>query len=171
MNELDSLRNSEAPVWVPSRNDLKQIHNRNDETTRMRLHRSFKAKNSLIGSIKTISNLHISKNEGDKTSLALQCLADREIFHLGGRLAKAYEEQQTLSTKVCESGSSSVFATFIYSSLGRSVVAEEYRQIFSSRKVNIRRARSGTLIFAPHSELVTMTTHGMVCNPVKVESS
>lgn len=51
------------------------------------------------------------------------------------------------------------------------MVAEEYRQIFSSRKVNVCRANSGTQIFVPHSELVTMTTYGMECKPVQIKNS
>lgn len=76
-----------------------------------------------------------------------------------------------MPAQIRNSPSSSIFATYIYNSLGRPTVAEEYRHIFSSGKVNIRKSNSGTLIFVPHSNLVTMTTHGMVCKDLKVENS
>ena len=168
--QLENLVSAQSTAWIPSRNDLKQIHNRNDESVRARLRRNFKAREALLTGIKMNTGTSGSGlPEGN--CWVLDCLADRNVSHLGHRLVTAYQDQRILPVQIRDSGSSSVFATYIYSSLNRPVVAEEYRQIFSSGKVNIRRAKSGTLIFVPHSELVTMTTHGMICKNIDIENS
>jgi hypothetical protein len=169
-DQLETLEKGCLATWIPSRGDLHQIHVRNDETTRSRLQRGFTAREELINGIRATSPTEYSESPDEKL-WTLACLSDPNTSSLGRKLVKAYEEQQILKIQARESGSSSIFATYIYSSLGRTVVAEEYRQIFSSGKVNIRRAKSGTLIFVPHSGIVTMTTHGMICKDVKVENS
>ena len=171
--KLDTLVEGQLTTWIPSRNDLKLIHTRNDESTRTRLLRSFRARDALFEGLKKRADQStaVATRVAKKRIWALDCLADRQASHLGRWIVKAYEEQPILPVEILQSGNSSIFATYIYNSLGRPVVAEEYRHIFSSRKVNIRRAKSGTLIFVPQSELVTMTTHGMVCEAVQVTNS
>jgi len=169
-DRLDTLDGGALATWIPSKSDFHQIHVRNDEATRSRVQRGFTARMAMINGIKAPSTLdsEISPNEKLWTLL---CLSDPRTSSLGRKLVKAYEDQQILKIQTRESGSSSIFATYIYSTLGRTVVAEEYRQIFSNGKVNIRRAKSGTLIFVPHSGIVTMTTYGMICKDIKVENS
>ena len=167
--KLDTLVEDQLTTWIPSRNDLKLIHTCNDESTRTRLHRSFMAREALIEGLKK-SPTPVTPRPA-KRIWALDCLADRKWSQLGHWIVKAYEEQPIMEVQSEQSVNSSIFATYIYNSLGRSVVAELHRDIFSSRKVNIRKANSGTLIFVPHSGLVTMTTHGMVCETVKVTNS
>ena len=167
--EVEKTVRSGSTTWIPSRTDLKQIHNRNDESVRRRLRRGFKVREALLAGLK-FNNVGASLLPGGKRWV-LDCLADRGVSYLGRRLIQAYREQSILPVQARESGASSVFATYIYSALKRPVVAEEYRQIFASGKVNIRHAKSGTLIFVPHSELVTMSTHGMVCKEIEIENS
>ena len=171
--KLDTSVEGQLTTWIPSRNDLKSIHTRNDESTRTRLLRKFRAREALFEGLGKHADpsTAVATRLRSKRIWALDCLADRQTSHLGRWIVKAYEEQPILQVQNLQSGSSSIFATYIYNSLGRPVVAEEYRHIFSSRKVNIRRAKSGTLIFVPQSELVTMMTHGMVCEAVKVTNS
>ena len=167
---LGSIQEANETGWIPSKGDLKQIHNRNDEATRVRLCRRFSVRGALVGGIKQLGETTSSEMPAD-ILWTLTCLADRNTDHLGRMMVKAYEDQKTLPVQIRNSGSSSVFATYIYKSLGDAKVAEEYKDIFTSRKVNIRRAKSGTLIFVPHSGIVTMTTHGMVCKSIEVQNS
>jgi hypothetical protein len=170
-DQLDALTKAQSTTWIPSRQDLKLIHNRSDESTRNRLHRSFTAREALLHDLKMRTDPGITSGLPAGKAWVLNCLADRSTSHLGRRLVKAYEDQRILPVQIRDSGCSSIFATYIYSSLGRPVVAEEYRHLFSNGKVNVRRAKSGTLLFVPHSGLVTMTTHGMICKAVQVENS
>ena len=168
-DQLDALQRAQSITWIPSRSDMKQIHIRNDELARARLRRTFTARDALLQGITMASDPSITSASG--RTWVLECMADRFAFQIGRRLVKAYEEQNILPVENRESRSSSVFATYIYSSLGHTVVAEEHRHLFSSSKVNIRRANSGTLVFVPHTGVVTMTTHGMVCKNIQVENS
>ena len=169
-SQLQLVHEGNKTIWIPSKGDLKRIHNRNDDETRVNLRRRFSARDALVAGIKQLDERSFSNIRTDKF-WTLTCLADRKTTQLGRNMVKAYEDQKILPVQNRNSGSSSVFATYIYKSLGNSKVAEEYKDIFTSRKVNIRRARSGTLVFVPHSETVTMTTHGMVCKPVEIQNS
>lgn len=167
---LEAWKDDPPMTWIPSRKDLKDIHNRNEEAARNRVRRQFTVRDTIFT---TVKDAHSSGQQSSVLgkSFVLECMADRQIYDLGRKLVDLYQEQKILPLQLRETGNSSAFATYIYSSLGRPVVAEEYRNIFSSGKVNIRQSKSGTLIFVPHSCIVTMTTHGMVCKSIKVENS
>ncbi|KAI9240546.1 MAG: hypothetical protein BYD32DRAFT_484825 [Podila humilis] len=118
--QLDSLEVAQSATWIPSRSDLKNVHNRNDESTRSQFRRRFKARDAILDGIKMNVDTDAPGMRPERGYL-LECLSDRHVVDLGRNLVKAYEDG----------------------------------------KVNIRRAKSGTLIFVPHSEILTMTTHGM----------
>lgn len=174
---MNRLERSSGNIWIPSRKDLQKIHHSNEEEVRASVRRHFTIRDAIVQGITATDEEFEIMVKGDEAaqqvskSWILDCMADRSFSQLGRILVREYENQKVLPTQTRDSGNSSVFATYIYRSLGRGVVAEEYRQIFSSGKVNIRRAKSGTLIFVPHSGIVTMTTHGMVCKSVDVINS
>lgn len=167
---LETWATNPPVTLIPSRKDLKDIHNRNNENVRNRIQRQFTIRDNMFSSIR---DAHTRADDVSPTekSFALKCLADRHIYDLGKRLTHYYQTQTVLPVQHRETGSSSAFATYIYRSLERTVVAEEYRNIFSSGKVNIRQAKSGTLVFVPHSGIVTMTTYGMICKRIEVTNS
>lgn len=170
-DEVSELPKRDPPlIWIPSRQDLKDIHNRNDERVRSRAQRGFRVRDKLFESVKAARPAPGQTSNLAK-ALVLECMADPHHSSVGRKLVGLYEQQSILPCQDRDTGNSSTFATYIYSCLHRSVVAEEYRHIFSSGKVNIRRAKSGTLIFVPQSGSVTMTTHGMVCEPIKIVNS
>ena len=170
ITEIDRLARTGSIKWIPTKNDLREIHIKSNDNLRSHFQRTFHVKAAAIRGIKG-SQSPMSAGLKAPILTVLDCISGYWSINIGEVLIAMYKEQQYLAVHERTAGTASVFATYIYSSLKKPAVAEEYREIFSSRKVNICVAKSGTQVFVPHSGAVTMTTFGMQCEPIETTSS
>jgi hypothetical protein len=66
-DQIDTMDKTKSVIWVPTKTDLKQIHNRNDESVRSQLQRTFKAKEAMIEAIQKSTDSEPPGLQGGKS--------------------------------------------------------------------------------------------------------